>query len=277
MLRPRLLVAIVLVPLAVGAIYLGGAWYLAGVLIVLTGAGREYVNLMRAGGRQPALPLVLLGIWFLSLAPLLAPGTLDRIGLTAFLVVATFWHLVQFERGTPNAASDWAATIAGAVYIGALGSFFLLLRHLPEGLWWTAIVYPSIWLSDTGAFVGGNFLAGRFLGRHAMVPKLSPKKTWEGFVSGVVWGTAFGALFGAFWEIASGPGSRLGFWPGAIVGLVVSLAGPIGDLAISMLKRQVGLRDTGNALAGHGGMLDRIDSWLVAGAAGYYCILLLLR
>lgn len=277
MLRLRLIVSIILVPVAIAVIALGGPWYIAGILIILVGAGREYVHLMRAGGRAPSLPIVISGIVLLSLAPLFRPGSLDRIGLAAFIFFATLWHLIQFERGVPNAALDWAATLAGAIYIGVLGSFFLLIRHLPDGLWWTVTVYPAIWLSDTGAYVTGSFMAGRLLGRHAMVPRLSPKKTWEGFVGGLVWGVVFGGIFAAFWGIAAGPASPFGFWSGALVGLAVSLAGPIGDLAISMLKRQVGLKDTGNALAGHGGMLDRIDSWLVAGAAGYYCILLLLR
>ena len=122
-------------------------------------------------------------------------------------------------------------------------------------------------------------VAGRvpWLGRHLMTPRLSPKKTWEGLAAGLLWGMLFGGIFGAIWASATGPDSRLGFWSGAFVGMAVSLAGPIGDLGISMLKREVGVKDTGAALAGHGGMLDRIDSWLVAGAVGYFCILFILR
>jgi phosphatidate cytidylyltransferase len=279
MLRTRLIVAIILVPVAVAVIALGGWLYVAGVLVILAGAGNEYSLLMRAGGRSPARGLVVLGICLFALAPLLEPAWLNQAGLAIFLVVATFWHLLEFERGEREAASDWAATLAGVFYIGGLGSFFLAVRQLPDGSWWTLTVFPAIWLSDTGAYVMGAFVAGRVagIGRHAMTPRLSPKKTWEGLVAGVVCGVLAGALFGALWHIAAGPDSRLGGWTGALVGLVVSLVGPVGDLGISMLKRQVGVKDTGDALAGHGGMLDRIDSWLAGGAAGYLCIMLLLR
>jgi phosphatidate cytidylyltransferase len=275
MLRARLIVAILLVPVAVAAIAIGGWAYTAGVLLILAGAGNEYVLMMRAGGRAPARLLVLAGIWLLALIPLVESRYLDRLGLAAFLAVTTGWHLVQFERGRAEAGWDWAATIAGVVYIGGLGSIFLLVRQLPQGQWWTLTIYPAIWLSDTGAYVIGAFVAGRVagIGRHAMVPRLSPNKTWEGFTAGLIWGTLGGGIFGALWSLAAGPGSSVGFWSGALIGLVVSLIGPVGDLCISMLKRQVGVKDTGAALAGHGGMLDRIDSWLVAGAAGLVCVL----
>ncbi len=276
MLRTRVLVIVVLLPIAVAVIVVGGWVYVAGVLFILTGAGDEYVHLMRAGGRSPARPLVWLGIWMVSLTILIPPGPFDRLSLAGFLILATFWHLVQFERGAQEAAWDWAATIAGVFYIGGLGSFFLSVRALTEGQYWTLTVFPAIWLSDACAFLVGVFVAGRVagIGRHAMAPRLSPRKTWEGFAAGIVGGTLAGGLLGLLGQSVAGPGSRLGFWPGALVGLAVSACGPIGDLGISMIKRQVGVKHTGAALAGHGGMLDRMDSWLVAGAVGYLCILL---
>jgi phosphatidate cytidylyltransferase len=279
MLRTRLIVSIVLVPVAVAAIALGGWWYVAGVLVVLAGAGNEYVLLMRAGGRAPARLLVVLGIGVFGLMPLFDSSPFERAGPAAFLLLATLWHLVQFERGAQETAWDWAATIAGVFYIGGLGSFFLALRQMADGQWWTLTVFPAIWLSDTSAYVMGTFVAGRLagIGRHPMTPRLSPKKTWEGFAAGLAGGTLAGGLFGTLWQIPAGAGSPVGLGTGALVGLAVSLAGPIGDLGISMLKRQVGVKDTGAALAGHGGMLDRIDSWLTAGAAGYLCILLILK
>jgi phosphatidate cytidylyltransferase len=277
MLRTRLLVIIVLLPIAVALIAIGGWLYIAGVFFILTGAGDEYVHLMHAGGRAPVRPLVWLGIWMIGLTPLIPVGPFDRAGLAGFLVLATFWHLIQFERGAQDSAWDWAATVAGVFYIGGLGSFFLSLRTLPGGQWWMLTVLPAIWLSDGFAYIMGVYVAGRALGigRHAMAPRLSPRKTWEGFAAGLVGGVLGGGLVGALWLDVAGPGLGLGFWPGLLVGLAVSLLGPVGDLGISMIKRQVGVKDSGAALAGHGGMLDRMDSWLVAGAVGYFCVLLL--
>jgi phosphatidate cytidylyltransferase len=202
MLRTRLIVAIVLVPVVVITIALGGWPYLAGVVLVLASAGGEYAQLMRAGGRSPARALVVVGICLFGLAPLFEPEWLAQGALAAFLIAATFWHLLQFERGESQAAWDWAATVAGVFYIGGLGSFFLAVRELPGGAWWTLTVFPAIWLSDTGAYVVGAFVAGRALGlgRHPLAPRLSPKKTWEGLAAGV--------LAGAGHFHAQAPGGR---------------------------------------------------------------------
>lgn len=282
MLRQRLIVSIVLIPPGLFAIHRGGGWYLALLLVFFLLAGREYSQIMRRAGHRPAEAIVVGAIALLCLIPVLTDqaayaGLADRwsleggaLGLT--LIVATAWHLLEFERGLPNAGSDWAVTIAGAVYLGWLGSYFLRLRNLPDGEWWTLVVLPAVWLSDTGAYA-----FGRWFGRHALAPRLSPKKTWEGFFGGLVWGTAFGALLGGLWRLGAGEASAVNATHGALVGFIVSLVGPIGDLGVSMLKRQVGVKDTGSALIGHGGMLDRVDSWLIAAAVGYYVVLFLTR
>jgi phosphatidate cytidylyltransferase len=278
MLRQRLIVTLLLVPPGIACIFLGGGWYFGLLLLFFLPAAYEYAQMMRRGGYRPALPLVVGGTFLLASAqaapafwPALQPvaGTLSGGMLTLLLVVATAWHLVDFERGAPASGTDWAITVAGMVYLGWMGGYFTLVRALPDGLSWTMTILPAVWFSDSGAYTVGSRL-----GKRRLSPRLSPNKTWEGYIGGIVWGVAFGALFGALGSFRAGPESAVGFRSGAVVGLFVSLVGTLGDLGISMLKRQIGVKDSSNILGAHGGLLDRIDSWIVAMPLSYFVILL---
>ena len=281
MLRQRLIVALLLLPPGIFCIFLGGGWYFGLLLCFFLPAAYEYAQIMRKGGHRPALPLIVGGTFLLALAqsaPTLWPALEPRAALLSggtlviLLVAVTTWHLIDFERGAPASGADWAITIAGMVYLGWMGGYFTLVRALPAGLSWTMIILPAIWFSDSGAYTIGSRL-----GKTRMSPRLSPKKTWEGFVGGIVWGVFFGAIFGALGSVRAGPESAVGFRSGAIIGLFVSLVGTLGDLGISMLKRQVGVKDSSNLLGAHGGLLDRIDSWIVAMPLSYFFIQLFFR
>lgn len=279
MLRQRLIIALLLLPPGLIAIFLGGIWYFGLLLIFFLLAAYEYAQMMRKGGHRPAPPLIVAGVFLLILAqsaPALWPQfgpQADLIGggaLAAALLAAITWHLVDYERGAPASGTDWAVTVAGIVYLGWMGGYFVRLRELPDvGLSWTFVVLPAIWFADSGAYT-----VGKRLGRRHMTPRLSPKKTWEGYIGGVLWGAFFGAMFGWVGGFRIGPQSPVSAGSGAVVGLIISLVGTLGDLGISMLKRQVGLKDTSNVLGAHGGLLDRIDSWIVAGPVAYFVILL---
>ena len=115
------------------------------------------------------------------------------------------------------------------------------------------------------------------MGKHKLSPRLSPKKTWEGYIGGVVTGTLGAGLLAYLWQ----PCARTGMTPsplqsGLLLGFIISLTTTLGDLGESMIKRQVGVKDSGNLIPGHGGVFDRIDSWLWAGVIGYYVIIWLL-
>jgi phosphatidate cytidylyltransferase len=152
-------------------------------------------------------------------------------------------------------------------YIGWFGAYFISLRNLPEGKWWILVVLPAVWFADTGAY----FIGKRF-GRHKLSPRLSPKKTWEGYLGGIVVGVILTALFAALWRVGAGPNSGITVLRGALMGLVMGIFPTLGDLGESMIKRQMGVKDSGNILPGHGGAFDRIDSWLWAVVMGYYLI-----
>jgi phosphatidate cytidylyltransferase len=118
----------------------------------------------------------------------------------------------------------------------------------------------------------GAYVIGHMWGRHKLSPRLSPRKTWEGYLGGIVSGVVLTTLFAAMWQAWGS--AELGITPlrGALVGLVMSVFPTLGDLGESMIKRQVGVKDSSNLLPGHGGFFDRIDSWLWAVVLGYYLI-----
>ena len=264
----RLAVVAVLLPVGLLAIYLGGIYFTAMVVVLIGIAAWEYARLFEAGGLQPCGPLMVAAAVALVLARYL-DGFRSSSWLLALGIMASMtFHLFAFERGRDEAGTDFAITLSGILYLGWLGAYLVSLRELPSGMAWVLVALPVVWLADTGAY-----LVGRRWGRRKMAPRLSPKKSWEGYWGGVAWGTLSGviiALLLQFFlreEAAAVTPLRAG-----LVGLVLSLLTPLGDLGESMIKRQVGVKDSSNLLPGHGGAFDRIDSWLWAGVIGYYLI-----
>jgi phosphatidate cytidylyltransferase len=273
-LRDRLAVSVLLIPAALVVIEMGGWLFAAAVLLLLAQAAREYTRLFVHTRYRPAVPLVMAGVVLLAAAeqwPVLNPALVLP---TLLVLAAVTWHLLDYERGAPASGTDFVITLGGIFYLGWLGRYFVALRGLPDGLWWLVSTLTSMWLADTGAYAFGRLL-GRRLVRRPMAPRLSPKKTWEGYFGSVLCGGLAGAGLGVCWSLGAGPGSALTWQAAGVLGLLVGALGPLGDLGVSMIKRQSGAKDTGTLIAGHGGALDRIDSWLVAVPLGYYFALLI--
>jgi phosphatidate cytidylyltransferase len=267
MLTKRLLVAIVILPLGLGVIAWGG-WVFNAVIVVILGlAAWEYILLFRAGGLQPAGVLVIGGTLLLAVGRALNDFESAPWMISLVLLVSMAYHLFAYERGRDQAGTDFAATVSGALYLGWIGAYFISLRNLPDGKWWILVVLPAVWLADTGAY----FVGTRF-GKHKIAPRLSPKKSWEGYLGGIPLAILGTAGLAALWGFAAGPGSSITPLRGALTGLVMGVFTILGDLGESMFKRQVGKKDSSNLLPGHGGAFDRIDSWLWAVAMGYYLI-----
>jgi phosphatidate cytidylyltransferase len=268
MLVKRLLVTIILLPVGMAAILAGG-WYLTALVAVfMCLAAWEYVELFRAGGLRPTGVLVIGGTLILLLGRNFNGFDSAAWMISLVILLSMTYHLVAYERGRDQAGSDFAVTVAGIFYIGWFGAYFISLRNLPEGKWWILIVLPAVWFADAGAY----FIGKRF-GRHKLSPRLSPNKTWEGYLGGIIAGVLLTALFAAIWRVGAGPNSAITPLRGALVGLVMGIFPTLGDLGESMIKRQMGVKDSGNLLPGHGGAFDRIDSWLWAVVLGYYMIL----
>jgi len=268
--RRRTLTVLALTGIGLPAIIYGGVFYFILMTIFLVGGAWEYVRLFRAVQHEPHEWVTVGGVLLIATARFFfAPAA---IPLLVFLILlAMTVHLVAFERGRDQAALDFGVTVAGIVYVGWLGSYLIDLRnHFGNlGGWWLMIVLPIVWAGDTGAYS-----IGAAYGKHKMAPRLSPKKSWEGYFAGVFTSVLIGAFFSyAFSAMGPQPlGGLINPIQGALLGLVIGALAPLGDLGESMFKRQSGLKDSSNIFPGHGGFLDRIDSWIWGAAIGYFMI-----
>jgi phosphatidate cytidylyltransferase len=270
MLRQRVLVTVVLLPVGLWIFALGGWIFAAAMALVLALAAGEYARLFQHGGLRPSAVLLIGGSALLVLARQ-ARGFDETPALLAGLALAAMtWHLIDFERGAPHSGTDFGVTLGGIVYLGLIGAYLVSLRNLPDGLWWLLISLPAVWIGDSAAY-----FVGRTYGRHKMAPRLSPKKSWEGLAAGVAAAGVAGAGLAALMTGVFHQAPTVTVGAGLILGLVLGLVTPLGDVGISMMKREMLVKDTGNLLPGHGGVLDRIDSWLWAGVLGYYLALVL--
>jgi phosphatidate cytidylyltransferase len=236
-------------------LWLGGWWAFATALLVaMLGIAEMYLMLVQAGYRPVILLSCALSLLFLlsAMVPSTLRLTLLSVGISAALLVS--FPVFFFRKKLDGTILDWALTLASAVYLGWPMSLLLLLRGYQvgwsQGIWWLLAIFGAIWGCDTGAF-----FAGHFFGKHKLAPNISPGKTWEGVFGGLVLSLAAGVLFvtlpmGIPWYL------------GAPLGLLTGVAGILGDLAESLLKRQMHVKDSGKFFPGHGGMLDRVDSLL---------------
>ena len=264
----RTLTALALGAIALPAIIYGGWLYFLLAAVLLGGGAWEYIRLYRAVQVEPNEIVTIGGVLAIALARFFFEQAAVPL-FVLFVLLAMTVHVIAFEQGREQAGLDFASTVAGIVYLGWLGSYLLDLRELPHGNWWLMIVLPCVWGSDTGAFS-----IGAAYGKHKMTPRLSPKKSWEGYFAGLFTSVLVGAFFAyAFSSLGHRP---LGGWitplQGVLLGLIIGALTPLGDLFESMLKRQGGLKDSSNVFPGHGGFLDRIDSWIWGATLGYLFI-----
>ncbi|MFO7695767.1 MAG: phosphatidate cytidylyltransferase [Anaerolineae bacterium] len=259
-LKTRIASAAVLIPLVAILVWAGG-WYLAaGLALAGVLATVEYLALVRSAGLRPT---TVASLAFVPLAVLDAQlPDLGIIRWAVFLLAAASLSVEVFHSNREGSLNSWGTTVAG-LYIGLGISYFVSLRALDNGLLWVGLAMVGTWISDTGAY-----LAGSRWGRRRLAPAISPSKSWEGVYGGLLTGVL------TVWAIAW-LGLGLAHWQGLVLGLVLVLAATLGDLAESVIKRQVGAKDSGALIPGHGGMLDRIDSLLFVAPAVYYMALLL--
>jgi phosphatidate cytidylyltransferase len=260
----RIITSILLIVFALPGPIVGGPFYFLVVDFFLVMAAWEYVDMSRATGVHPSRPLVVGGVFAITAARFFLPQASVPV-FTFLVLLAMSIHLIEYERGREQATLDLWASIGGLAYLGWVGAYLIDLRSLPNGEWWFLIALPLVWLADTGAY-----LIGSRYGAHKMAPRLSPGKSWEGYWAGAVSAALGGGLL-AYLYSTYGP-LDFPLWHGVVLGLLIALLTPLGDFGESMLKRQAGMKDSGNLFPGHGGAFDRIDSWIWAAVIGYYFV-----
>lgn len=265
----RTITALLLLFAAMPAVVLGGIWFflLIGAFIVI--ASWEYVHMFRAVQMQPSMILTVGG----TAALLIVRGFFtewSELALTILVLVALTVHMLAYERGRDQAALDFAITVGGFLYLGWVGAYLIDLRNLPDGGWWLMLVLPSVWAADTG-----GYMIGVPFGKHKLAPRLSPKKSWEGYFAGIFTATLMAGFFTWAYNVDTVLFGRsllghltISVWDGMLLGFVLGTITTLGDLGESLFKRQGGIKDSSHLIPGHGGAFDRIDSWIWAAVIG---------
>lgn len=271
MLSVRILSVIALLPVVVFFAWYGGFLFAILIGIVAALALNEFSRMME---RQGDHPLRALGGGATALLILNGLGMGETL-LPAAIALVLFGGLVQQLASEVQDVSlrGWALTVAGVFYIGWPLSLAVAIRGLPGegfgalslGLWWVVIVATATWGCDSGAYFAGRFLGGKLSGGQKFSPRWSPNKSWEGVVGGILTSVLAVTLLGR-WLVG------LPLWQGILLGALIGIACVTGDLAESMVKRRVGVKDSGDLIPGHGGMLDRIDSTLFTTVVAYFFI-----
>jgi len=265
MLKKRLVTALVGIPLVAVTVWFDRplAWFT--VLAVVWGilAVLEFYRLV-ATFKVPLLTTFGV-IWtaLFILSPHVKYEFTAPLLFTSGVIISLIWLVLRPQR--EGAFAGWVWTMGGILYLGWLLSYLVALR-LDGGRNWVFFALFATFGSDTAAY-----FMGQAMGKHHLAPRISPHKTWEGAVGGAIGAVAVSLLF----IIPSPLQLPITYWQAIIIGLVVSILGQFGDLAKSILKRNVGVKESGNLLPGHGGILDRTDSIVFAGVVVYYAFLIL--
>jgi phosphatidate cytidylyltransferase len=237
-LGPRFASAIVLIPLTIIALYFGGYVFAVVIGLVFAGAYREWETMVTL---KPLMPF---GIFLITLV-FVEAVVFPYGGPLATLAIAVVGAVLALLRG--GEGSVWRA--GGQLYFGAVVIAMLSLRGTDStGIWAGVFLGSTVWLTDTGAF-----FTGRQVGGEKLAPDISPAKTWSGAAGGFVLGTVAGTIL---WHFATASP----WWIGLLLAAATSILGQVGDLSESALKRRFRIKDSGNLIPGHGGLMDRLDS-----------------
>lgn len=250
--KQRIITGVIAGLVFITLLVLGGYWY-AGLIVLLSIIGyREYIQ-MNGYGKYKLSSLIGLAAMLLLAVPWEMLHVELPVNFTAVIWLAMFVLLFITVASKNTITIDQISVILlGAVYIG-LGFHYMISARMPEnGLFWAVLVFVCIWASDSGAY-----FVGSVIGKHPLWPQISPKKSIEGSIGGIVISVIAALVFA--WYAPS----LLSYGRAIYLGLVIAVVGQFGDLIQSAYKRVKGIKDTGTLLPGHGGVLDRTDSWLI--------------
>ena len=274
MLKTRFITSLCGIPLVGAVIWFGEPYFTIFIAIWSLLAVIEFYHLTNI---LKVIPLAVFGaIWTLLFIIIRNPqlqtlvqshislDLLYPLMITAGVVISLV--ILLSLKPKQGAFNNWAWAFAGILYIGWLLSYILELRGLGNGRSWVFLVLFATFGSDSAAF-----FIGRAIGKHKLAPTISPNKTWEGAIGGLLGAVIISLLFLLPTPVQLS--TSLTWWQTVILGLLISIFGQLGDLVESLLKRNVGVKDSGKLIPGHGGLLDRMDSIVFAVVVVYYWVI----
>ncbi len=264
--KKKVWAGVIIVPPLILLVVWGPSFTLSLMVLAATYLGlREFYDLTLPGLKKVER-LVGIGLG-LILTALLSCGNLKMVPLLLVLILLIL--SVLFMGTSQNHASTIThigISFFGILYIGFLLSHVSLIRNLPNGKPWALFLMATVWAGDISALSGGSLF-----GRHKLYPKISPKKTYEGLIGGILGSIAVALAFGLLFLSEIEKGVLI------LLAIGIGIFGQLGDFSESMIKRSAQVKDSGDLIPGHGGMLDRLDSFLFSSPFLYYCLICLLK
>ena len=271
MLKHRVITAAVGMPLVILAIWFGDPWFSLLIAAAALAGTYEFYRMANLDRKEPLLYLGLLWSMALVFRPHYQNPDVLLTVITATMLISLICLL--FRPSREKAFHDWAWMIVGALYVGWMLSYWLSLSSLANGHYWVYVAMLTTFANDTGAY-----FIGRARGKHKLAPTVSPSKTWEGSIGGLLCSIAAAVVIAAILNRLSQqfeqiPPFTFRYWQIILLGFLISLFAQLGDLVESLLKRNMGVKESGVLLPGHGGILDRFDSLIFVGAVVYYYVI----
>jgi phosphatidate cytidylyltransferase len=275
MLKQRILTSIVGIPILILCVWFGSPWLTLGIGLLSVIASLEFYKIANHLNIKPLKWLGIISILLIIFSNYIPIASPKLFILVVSTIISLIWIL--FIKPKDKAFNNWAWTMGGILYIGLMFSYWDDLRNLDVGMSWLFWAIFIIVACDSGAyFIGKGF------GKRKMTPGISPHKTWGGAIGGLLVSIIVSVGLGMMFNFA--PLQSLGlsplpisYWVMAIMGFLISVIAQLGDLIESLLKRNADIKDSGNFFPGHGGVLDRIDSYLLVGVFTYYFVLYFVR
>lgn len=257
----RSLTILIGAPIIWACTYYGGLWFLALVLVLALFSVNEFYGLMMKKGYFPAFVVGnVITIFFIVFAYYSINQKWES-AQSAILTIAAILALMAgvFLKREEDTIVDVAVTLLGMIYIGWFFSFFLFIRNLTAHGAYMFFLLFAVWAMDVVAY-----LVGKKFGRHKMAPNISPNKTWEGAIAGFFTCVIAADIFSGF--------SMINGTHALVLGVIIGIAAQLSDLVESVIKRDAHAKDSGDMLPGHGGMLDRMDSFILTAPIMYYYV-----
>lgn len=245
--RTRIAVGLTALVIVLGVTWIGGYPFLLLALVAALVGGHEFYMMLQHGGYRAQIGMGL--VWLALLV--LSGWQPEWLHIEAILIFGFIAVLIRSLYVKEDPLKSMLATVFPALYLGVVMGQGVGLRYTEGGFWWVLLAFLVAWGADTFAY-----FVGVTLGTHKIWPRLSPKKTWEGTIAGWLGATLVSVLV-VYFSPLSAP-----LWAAALIGFLGGILAFFGDLSISMIKRQTGVKDSGYFFPGHGGMLDRLDSML---------------